>query len=49
MAKCITLKCEGNEMDYQEREKQYLSGWVGITMYEHICSKCFNQLKEEVI
>lgn len=47
MPKCVTLKCDDNEMTQQERERQYLEGWVGITMYEHICRNCFNQLKEE--
>jgi hypothetical protein len=49
MSKCVTLKCNQNEMSNEERETQYLSGWVGITMYDHICLKCFNQLKEEII
>lgn len=49
MGKCVTLRCNDYEMTEQEREKQYLSGWIGVTMYEHICLKCFNQLKEEII
>lgn len=49
MPKCVTLKCDHNEMDHQEREKQYLSGWVNVTTYEHICLTCFNQLKEGAI
>ncbi len=47
MPKCVTLKCNNDELTYQEREKQFLAGWVGITMYDHVCQNCFDQLKEE--
>jgi hypothetical protein len=47
MTKCITLKCNNDELTYQEREAQFLAGWVGITMYDHVCQNCFDQLKEE--
>ena len=47
MPKCVTLKCDNNEMTADQREEQFLAGWVGVTMYENICSNCFNQLKKE--
>jgi hypothetical protein len=47
MTKCVTLKCNNEKMTHQEREKQFLAGWVGITMHDHICINCFDQLKEE--
>jgi hypothetical protein len=47
MARCVTFKCDNLEMTDQEREQQFAFGWVGVSMYEHICSNCFDQLKEE--
>jgi hypothetical protein len=47
MTKCVTLKCNNEEMTEKEREKQFVAGWVGITMYDHVCQNCFDQLKEE--
>jgi hypothetical protein len=47
MTKCVTLKCNNEEMTEKEIEKQFLAGWVGITMYDHICFECFDLLKEE--
>ena len=46
MAMCIYPKCNNEQMTYTEREKQFSDGWVGITMYENICSRCFNEMKE---
>jgi len=43
---CVTLKCTNEGMTCAEREQAFSFGWVGITMYENICSNCFNQLKE---
>jgi hypothetical protein len=43
---CTTLKCNNEEMTYNEREQEFFLGWVGITMYDHICSQCFNEIKE---
>jgi hypothetical protein len=48
MSKCITLKCNNKEMTQQEREKEFQSGWVGITMHDHICLNCFELLKKEI-
>lgn len=48
MPQCVTLKCTNKEMTEKERETQFLAGWVGITMYDHICFACFDQLKEEI-
>ena len=47
MPKCVTMQCSNDEMTANQREEQYLAGWVGITMYDNICANCFNQLKEE--
>jgi hypothetical protein len=47
MTRCITLKCNNEEMTDQERETQFIAGYVGVTMYDHICSACFDLLKEE--
>ena len=47
MAHCVTLKCDNLEMTEQEREQQFAFGWVGVSMYQHICLNCFDQLKEE--
>jgi hypothetical protein len=47
MTQCVTLKCDNAEMTEQERETQFLAGWVGVTMWDHICSNCFDLLKEE--
>jgi len=47
MANCVTLKCDNAEMTDQEREQQFAFGWVGVSMYQHICLNCFDQLKEE--
>jgi hypothetical protein len=46
MSICTTLKCNNQEMTDAEREQQFFAGWVGITMYDNICSNCFDQLKE---
>jgi hypothetical protein len=35
-------------MTEKEIEKQFLAGWVGVTMYDHICFACFDVLKEEI-
>jgi hypothetical protein len=48
MPQCVTLKCTNEEMTEKERGTQYLAGWVGISMYDHICGNCFDQLKEEI-
>ena len=45
--KCVTLNCDNLEMTEKERESQFVAGWVGVTMYEHICANCFDQLKDE--
>jgi len=47
MSQCVTLKCDNKKMTEQEREQEFLAGFVGITMYENICSNCFDLLKEE--
>jgi hypothetical protein len=47
MAQCVTLQCDNAEMTEQEKEAQFLEGWTGVSMYEHICGNCFDQLKEE--
>jgi hypothetical protein len=47
MAICIHPDCNNAEMTEQQREAQFLAGWVGVTMYDHICSECFDLLKEE--
>jgi hypothetical protein len=43
---CSTLKCNNEEMTNAQREQEFSDGWVGVTMYENICSNCFNQIKE---
>lgn len=48
MPKCVTLKCDNEEMTEAEVTKQYLAGWIGITMHDHICFNCFDLLKEEI-
>jgi hypothetical protein len=47
MSKCVTPKCDNTEMTEQERETQFLAGWVGVSMYDQICGNCFDQIKEE--
>jgi len=47
MPQCVTLKCTNEEMTEKEIETQFLAGWVGVTMYDHTCQNCFDQLKEE--
>jgi len=47
MSKCVTLKCNEEEMTTNQREEQFLAGWVGVTMYDNICTHCFDLLKEE--
>jgi hypothetical protein len=47
MSQCITLKCNNKEMTETERETQFIAGYVGVTMYQNICSTCFDLLKEE--
>jgi hypothetical protein len=46
MSICITHKCDNKEMTEIEREQEFLAGWPGISMYDHICSNCFNEMKE---
>lgn len=48
MKPCIYPNCGNREMNYQEREAQFVAGWVGVTMYEHICLDCFDLLKTEM-
>lgn len=46
MSKCVTLKCNQAVMNADQRAKEFFTGWIGITMYDDICVKCFNLLKE---
>lgn len=44
---CAALNCENKEMTALERELEFRAGWVGISMYQKICTPCFNKIKEE--
>jgi hypothetical protein len=45
--KCTNTNCNNEEMSIQQRETEFSAGWVGVTMYEQICSDCFDKIKEE--
>lgn len=45
---CVHPHCNNPKMTDLERETEFLTGWVGITMYEGVCTHCFNLLKEEM-
>jgi hypothetical protein len=47
MLLCTTSECTNEEMTEEQREEQFRLGWVGVSMYEHICSNCFDLIKEE--
>ena len=46
MEKILNCDCGRESMTAIERGREYRSGWVGITMYESICSQCFDEVKE---
>lgn len=46
MEKILNCDCGRESMTAEDREMQFSAGWVGITMYESICSQCFDEVKE---
>jgi hypothetical protein len=48
MPQCVTLKCTNEEMTEKEVQAQFIAGWVGLSMSDHICFSCFDLLKEEI-